>query len=314
MQMEQFLSLPVNAVAQIVRAAGPKVCVFPVNGTRRWFLLECPPETWQGKDFLSAYHEMSVRRQFEIYRLFFDHGIDTLVMPLFGPDLLERGPEYAEAMVNALAEVASGPAFLDFYRQNGIRVRFYGDYRKYFQNTPYAWAADVFDQVSELTAGHNRCRLLYGVFGHDAAETVAELSVQHHAQHHSLPDKRKLVELYYGEYIPPVNLFIGFDRFSAFDMPLISTGNEDLYFTVSPSFYITEKQLRQILFDHLFARRIEEQDYEQLIPPAVARMRQFYQRNQDRTLGVGCVRDGFWYPQTGVILPDQFETNSGVDA
>ena len=33
-----FLRLPTDEVARVVRASGTKVCVFPFNGTRRWFL------------------------------------------------------------------------------------------------------------------------------------------------------------------------------------------------------------------------------------------------------------------------------------
>ena len=37
---EKFINLPVDEVAKIVRGDRPKTCVFPFNGTRRWFLLE----------------------------------------------------------------------------------------------------------------------------------------------------------------------------------------------------------------------------------------------------------------------------------
>src|SRR5215208_2086765 len=121
MDVEQFINLPVQAIAGVMQQTGPKVCVFPINGTRRWFLLEYPPETWQGKDFLAAYQQRSVERQLQLYRLFFDHGIDTLLMPLFGPDLLERGPEYVGVMAAALQELAAGAVFLDFYRQYEVR-------------------------------------------------------------------------------------------------------------------------------------------------------------------------------------------------
>jgi adenosine tuberculosinyltransferase len=37
---EDFLQLSTQEVAALVKATGEKICVFPVNGTRRWFLLE----------------------------------------------------------------------------------------------------------------------------------------------------------------------------------------------------------------------------------------------------------------------------------
>ncbi len=301
--VQKFISLPVSEVAALVRQAGPLVCAFPINGTRRWFLLEYPPETWQSDDFLSAYLNASFERQLELFRLFIDHGVDTLMMPLFGPDLLERGEGYLYMAASGLRQLAEDPLFLDFYHKNNVRVRFYGDHRRFLKNTPYAELSDLFDNVARLTSGNTGSRLLFGVFGHDPAETVAELGVRYYNQYQRLPDKHALVEMYYGEYIPPVSIFIGFDRFSSFDMPLVATGNEDLYFTVAPSSYLDENQLRMILFDHLFTRRVKEPDYEKLTPEAMEWMRNFYHTNRSAIQGTGFVRDGFWYPAPQVRLP-----------
>ena len=38
--LEEFLSWPTEEVAERMRQGKPKVCVFPINGTRRWFALE----------------------------------------------------------------------------------------------------------------------------------------------------------------------------------------------------------------------------------------------------------------------------------
>ena len=40
LSLNEFLGLPTEEVARLVHAAGSKVCVFPINGTRRWYLLE----------------------------------------------------------------------------------------------------------------------------------------------------------------------------------------------------------------------------------------------------------------------------------
>jgi tuberculosinol/isotuberculosinol synthase len=166
----------------------------------------------------------------------------------------------------------------------------------------------LFDEISRATAGHDRFHLFYGVFAHDATESIAEISLNYYQQHGTLPNKRQIVENYYGEEMPPVSLFIGFDRFSAFDMPLIATGSEDLYFTVSPSFYMSDLQLRRILYDHLFTRKTIEQDYEELPAAAIARMADFYHLNQHTTLGLGKLQDGFWYPDAKIIVPESFQT------
>jgi tuberculosinol/isotuberculosinol synthase len=303
---ERFRNLTTAEVAQHMHAAGPKTCAFPINGTRRWFLLE---HTSQGEDLVSSYLDISVRRHIELYRVLFDHGLDTLLAPIFGPDLMERGEDYMQMAAEGLARLATAPEFLDFYRTYGVRVRFYGDYRKFFAPTAYTYLSDLFDEATAKTASHDRHRLFFGVCAQDATETIAELAVQYHTQHGHVPDKRTLVSLYYGEHIPPVDFFIGFDKFCSFDMPLVATGNEDLYFTVSPSPYLTEDQLRDILYDHLYTRRADETDYLDMTPEDWDLMRTFYHANRDRTLGVGArqQRGGYWYPLPTVQLPEGFE-------
>jgi tuberculosinol/isotuberculosinol synthase len=305
-EREQFLDLAVTEVAELVRSHGPKVCVFPVNGTRRWYLLEHPPS--QAGDSARGFLEVIAQRHIELYRLIFDHGVHTLLTPAFGPDIWERGQGYVQMAAEGLAWLATHPDFIDFYREHQVRVRFYGDYRKFFVGTTYAYLADLFDEVTAQTLGHEHHRLFFGLFAHDATETIAELAVEYYAQQERILDKRTLVELYYGEYVEPVDLFIGFDKLCVFDMPLVATGNEDLYFTVSPSPYLGERQLREILYDHLYARRDSEPDYEAMAPQDWAAMRDFYQANLDRTLGVGArqKRGGYWYPLPQVELPASF--------
>jgi tuberculosinol/isotuberculosinol synthase len=285
---------------------GPKVCVFPINGTRRWFILEHPFE--QTGDWVQTYLDTSIWRHVELYQLLFDHGLATLLTPVFGPDLLERGEEYMSMAAQGLAHLATHPDFLNFYEAYAVRVRFYGDYRKFFGPTSYAYLLDLFDQVTQRTMQHDRYRLFLGVCAQDATETIAELAVRYHATYGCVPNKQVLIELYYGEFVEPVDLFIGFDKFCAFDMPLIATGNEDLYFMVSPSPYLTEGQLRDILYDHLYTRRGEEPDYFGMADGDWALLQGFYQLNLGKTMGVGArqTNAGIWCPLPQVELPDSF--------
>lgn len=306
MKADIFGNMPKAEVAQLVRAAGPKVCVFPINGTRRWFLLERRPR--REEDLASTYIDVIGQRQIVLCQMFFDHGLDTLLTPIFGPDLLERGEEYMQMMAEGLARLATHSDFLTFYKTYGVRVRFYGDYRRCFSSTPYAYLSDLFDEVTVQTLSHKRHRLFFGICANDATETVADLAIGYHAEHGLMPDKRTLVEMYYGEYVAPADLFIGFDKFCAFDMPLVASGSEDLYFTVSPSPYLTQRQLRDVLYDHLFARHGDDTDYLDMTSGDWDLMRDFYHANLDRTLGMGAKQEhgGYWYPVPQVRLPNGF--------
>ena len=307
MDLETFLDLSTEEVACLVREAGPKVSVFPINGTRRWLILEHPEAV--AENFVEAYLNIAGRRHVELYQLFFDHGVDTLLTPVFGPDILARGEGYSDLIRDGLSWFARGPDFLDFYDAYDVRVRVYGDYRRYLEPTPYAEVIDDFEAVEQRTASHSRCRLFFGVCAHDATETIAEIGVRFHQVHIRLPTRREIVEAYYGEYVASVDFFIGFDKFAAFDMPLVATGNEDLYFTVAPSPYLHARQLRTILFDHIYARPKGENTYTEMTEVGWAAMRDFYHANVGNTSGIGIRHKmGIWYPLPQVQLLDKLTT------
>jgi tuberculosinol/isotuberculosinol synthase len=301
MDPDDFQSLSEHEIAQVVRASGSKVCVFPINGTRRWFVLEhSVPE---GADWAQVYCDVAAERHIDLYRMLFDHGLDTLLTPIFGPDLIARGDDYATMAIEGLVWLATDPRFLAFYRERDVRVRFYGDHRRFLTARGYGYVSDLFDEAAAQTASHSRHRLFFGVCAHDATETIAQLAVQYHSEHGRIPDKKALIEAYYGELVEPVSLFIGFDKPSVFDMPLVATGSEDLYFTVSPSPYLSRRQLRAILYDHMYNRRGGDVDYASLDAEAWRGMGDFYRMNLDHTLGVGTRVGGVWYPLPQVVLP-----------
>lgn len=295
---EEFLQLPTPEVAARVRASGPKVCVFPVNGTRRWFMLEHAGQI-KG-DFFDAYMDASIKNHVELCAMLFDHGVDIVLAPVFGRELMRRGDEYTRRVgIDGLVRTATDESYRQFYEQYRVRVRFYGDYREVLTGTPYEYALSSIVDLVEATKDNTGYRLFFGVFADESTETIARLSVQHYLDHGSIPDKQTLIRQYYGEDLPPVSLFIGFDRFSVFDMPLLATGEEDLYFSVSPSPYMTDHQLRAILYDHLYVRPTPEPDYTQWTESELQWLRQYYRENRDRAFGVGKLKFNLWIPDSG---------------
>lgn len=306
MDQETFLNLPTEEIADLVRERGPRVCVFPINGTRRWFMLEHADAAEQTPE---TYLDIAGRRHVELYRLFFDHGIEILLTPIFGPDILKRGTSYAPIIESGLTWFARNQVFLDFYEDYDVRVSVYGDAAGYLRETTYEDALAAFETLEERTTSHQHYRLLFGVCAHDAAETVANIGVRFHQKHGRLPTKREIIETYYSEYIPPVDLFIGFDRPAVFDMPLVANGNEDLYFMVSPSPYLETNTLRRILYDHLYARRIDDADYNSLKATDLEMLRRFYYQNRQSVLGLGRrqLEDSVWLPYPQVEAIERFE-------
>lgn len=291
-----FLKLSTPEVAKLVRASGPQVCVFPINGTRRWFMLEHAQDTKD--DPVQAYLDITGKQHIKQYQLFFEHGLDTLIAPSLGLIHFMRNGEYMEKIAaDGMARLATHPDFLSFYKNYKVRVRFYGNYRKELAETPFAYLIDLFDRITKDTA-HNDCyRLFYGISANDATEMVAELSVKHFQETGQVPRRDELVKLYYGEYIEPASLFIGFSKLRVYDYPLLGLGAENLYFTTAPSLYLNDCQLRDILYDHLYLRSIKEPDYMAMSKKDMDLLRSFYAANQSIVLGVGKIQSGLWIPK-----------------
>ncbi len=298
MPFERFLQLPTAEVSALVKATGHKVCVFPVNGTRRWFMLEHGDEI--GSDFFEAYMHKSIQNHVDLCAMLFDHGIQTLLAPVFGRELMRRGDEYTQRVgIDGLVRTATDKNYRDFFDKYNVKVRFYGDYRDVLTGTPYEYALKSIYEVTEATKHHTAFQLFFGVFADEVTETIARLSVEHYLAQGSIPDKEALVRKYYGTDLPPVSMFIGFDKFSVFDMPLLTTGEEDLYFSLSPSPYMTEHQLRAILYDHIYVRRAPEPDYTKFAPEELSWLREYYRHNKDYAFGVGKLKFNLWFPEIG---------------
>ncbi len=182
---ESFLQLPTSEVAALIKATGEKVCVFPVNGTRRWFLLEHAEEI--KNDFFEAYMGVSIRNHIELCAMLFDHGIDTILAPVFGRELMRRGDEYTRRVgIDGLVGTSTDRNYRDFFEQYHVRVRFYGDYRDVLTGTPYEYALKSMYEVTEATKQNTSVRLFFGVFADEVTETVSRLSVEHYVAQGSI--------------------------------------------------------------------------------------------------------------------------------
>lgn len=294
--LERFLQLPTHEIADIVKANGTKVCVFPFNGTRRWFLLEHSDELVSQP---RAYVETTIQGYIRVYKMLFEHGIETVLAPVFGREILTRGEKYMNMIGDSMKLLADHPQFISLYNDYQVRVRFYGDYRKDLE-AQHQHITQSFDRATEQTINHDNHQLLYGVFATDATQAVAELSIEYYRMHNRIPTRDELVKMYYGEQLEKADIFIGFEKFAAFDYPLLQSGNESLYFTVAPSLYITETLLRKILHDHIYQRPTVELDYDLMTEEQRTALREYYHLRRDDALGVGKVVDGIWYSETNL--------------
>ena len=306
--LAEFVSWPTDKIAGYVRENNLRVGVLAINGTRRWFRLEHSDESINSEAFLNAMIDVNIR----LCRLLYDHGVDTVVLPVFGPELLAR-TDYDEIAWKGLHCLATDPKLREFFSADDVRVRFYGDYCEAFKEAPWSDLLASFDDLVEGTAQHGKNRLFLGVCAQNAPDTIARLAVEFYKKVGRVPGRRELVQLYYGEDLCPANFFIGFDRFCAFDMPLIDDGNVALYFTVCPSPYLTTVQLREILYDYICLRNTTlENEHIQTEYPYLKNMKVFYDANRRQTQGIGFLMDGIWYPTSHVIIPSGMQPRQAL--
>jgi adenosine tuberculosinyltransferase len=269
---------------------------WPFNGTRRWYLLHRSrhPNT-------DDYVVTLIRRQAELHRLIFAHGISVIMAPGFGKELLARGTDYTRLVLGGLLRLAEDPVYQEMF-SCGVRIRFYGDFAEVLDTPTFRPILQECARLTSDTASGDGPLLLIGLFADAPYPTLARLSVKIAARRGRPPERRELIEGYYGLDVPDLSLYLGFAQPALFDVPLVATGREDLYTTLTPSPDLTEVQLREILYDHLVTRRIPDPDYETLSAEARLALTEYNERYSGITLGVGRIDPitRVWTP----LLPD----------
>jgi adenosine tuberculosinyltransferase len=296
-QLAEWLSWRRAHLAQWVLAQEqPVVMGWPFNGTRRWYLLHRRENSTAG-DYVTT----TIRRQAEQHRLVFAHGVSVIVAPHFGRELLQRGTSYTQTVLGGLLKLGDDPINQEMV-DAGLRIHFYGDYEEILDTPVFRPMLDACASLTAATASGDGPLLLIGLFADAPYPKIARLSVAFAEKHGRAPDRQDLIEAYYGLAVPNLSLFVGFSQPALFDVPLLTTGREDLYATLAPSADLTEKQLREILYDHLVTRRIADDNYEMLPDGALAALAAYYERPRGMTVGIGRIDSltGVWNP----LLPD----------
>jgi adenosine tuberculosinyltransferase len=289
--LPEFLEWPTERVAEwIGNRPEPLVVGWPFNGTRRWFLgyARDHPEK-------NDYPSTLARRLAEHHRMLLDHGVAAVITPSFGELNLRRGEEYVRHALRGLVSMASDEAYLELFRR-GARVRFYGDYRETLSGPEFGPMVEACDEIMASTADGDGPLILLGLFADNADEAIARLAVDLFRKHGKVPDRAALIENYYGVPVPDLGFYVGFEQPQIFDVPLVKTGWEDLYYTLNPTPDVDERQLRTILYDHLVARGSTDVEYDKL--PLEGQLRIVEQSRRRGTVGLGRVD-----PLTGVWRP-----------
>ena len=295
--LDEFLQLPARQVADLIRGL---TLGFPIDGTRRWFLLH-HPQVWN----VEEYKALTAKAYVESFRMLFDHGVETILVPAFGGELMSRGEEYVREMMEAMARLAQNPTFDTFYREYNVRVRFYGDWRRQIKGLP---GEDVLVQALDTcpaTRHTGSRRLLYGLWADDILVNIVD-DLARSTQQHVEFTREAIVSRYYGELVNPTDIYIGFGRPTVFDVPMLVTSQTDLYYTIVPSLDLDARLFRMILWDH-FVGRWTQQEWDSVSEQDFRALRTSYEVHHDTVLGLGEVDPvtHIWQPR-GLSPIDMF--------
>ncbi len=222
--------------------------VIYINGTRRWFLTQS--KNW------ADYPRLAGLAHRQVCQLLYDHGLQTLIQPLLGYDILARGLDYLRlAMEQGLGELTQ-PAYREWYHREEIRVTFYGNWLNILTEFKFSQATELVQLVAE-TCGYTRRKLLFGVFADEGLDNIVHLARQ-------VNRGEALLEDYYGQPVGPVDLVIGSGQPVIWDVPLLNINKAHLYFLQAPTFCLNREALRRILFDCLYQRINDDEIYDNL--------------------------------------------------
>lgn len=294
--LAEWLNWPREDVARWISARQrPVVMGWPFNGTRRWYLLH-RRDNPAAPDYVTT----TIRRQAEQHRLVFAHGVSVIIAPHFGYELLQRGETYTRTVLGGLLKLGEDPVNQEMF-DAGVRIRFYGDYEEVLDTPTYRPMLHACASLTTATASGDGPLLFIGLFADAPYPKVARLSIEFAEKYGRPPTRQDLIAAYYGLPVPDLGLYVGFSQPALFDVPLLTTGQEDLYATLTPSGDLTEKQLREMLYDHLVTRRLAADGYDSLPDEALAKLAEYNERYRGVTLGVGRIDPltGLWNP----ILP-----------
>lgn len=235
---------------QIANIGGKNIdtAVLYINGTRRWFRSQC--EDWQnyGKLVEEAHRRVS--------QLCYEHGINTLIQPVLGYDLLTRGAGYLRMAVEALGSLVADD-YRRWFVENEIQVCFYGNWRSALAETGHREIVGELSRLMKFTRTHGKRRLFIGLFADEGLKRIVDLA-------HCTCDDGEFLRAYYGAAVGPVNIVIGSGQPAIWDIPLLDINKANLYFMQAPTYFLAEARLREILHDHLYRRRNDDELQEDL--------------------------------------------------
>ena len=288
--------------ARFVQAnEGPRVVTLVDDGTRRTGLISYRMNLSQ-EEFMVKLNRRLARPFMDTYELLFRQGADHIFTPAMTHGRYALDENYQRQIIAYANEVFGGEFWREWFHTQKIHCRLYGD-REMLQEHGYGRTLELADALASETKGYAR-KLWLGFACSTAIEQIrfaenrALEGGRRHDKHQYQNGYPDLVRAYYGEDVPPVDVFIRPCECRLSEtMPPFLGEYAECYFTPVPATEMRGDWYRKVLYDFMFVRRrtFGAKSYrENLEPQALEYLRGYYERHATTVMGLGHRVGGFW--------------------
>ncbi len=304
-EVDKFIGLSTKEMCEVLkRERSPRLGVFVPDGSRR-LVLAFTDAVPGSEEFFRLCAVLPAKHLLESLKVFFDHGLPTLLVPIMSRSVFNRGEDYRRfTALDGLKILFKDPNWRKFYAQYDIRVCVYGDpemLRGTVCEPVLAWMRETLEQTIAY-----QTHTLYYAIGESPrmGENIAAAGIAFYQQYGRPPTTEEQIRQYYGEPLPPADFFIMSSKMSglgALPRFLVDGDTEVYFFPVPGMLGLTEETYRLILQDLLFHRsglRAEKPGASGTVAHRAA-MKEYYTRNVKTVLGLGRQIGSVWVPEDG---------------
>lgn len=297
----EFVKLPTDEIAALTKSLEkPKVGIFIPDGNRRMTLAftQLDPSS---DEFYFENARMTTDYFIKNLKVFINHGLDTLFVPLISGNVLDRNHKYQQiTLKQGLKTIFKAQQWLNFYKENDIRVHIYGNLER-LKESKLTELTDWIDEIQASTAKNRSRHLFYGFLSPNRHGTeLSHLAIDFYKKYGREPEYQELVYSYYGVHVASADFFIMSTKFAGLGAlpPLICGQETQLYFLPAPGVMaLTQETYREILYDLLFHRpKSANNGYSNFDLQNLELLKNYYLKQGNNVIGLGERIGKFWVP------------------
>ena len=317
--IEQWQNYTGSELASYVQARKVSL-MLSVDGTQRFYLTH-RLHSEDDKPFqFEEYVEFVITPMAKLYELVFSLGVNTVLTTVLLPSNFDRAGKYAAKVIEQTYHAFGGPLFQSIYHRYKVDVGLFGDYdiapaadsvRSQIEQLKTTLAAlSRFDTITDGTttttsssstaSPQNDNHLLLGFCAGSSIQEIVKRSEKLRTNGVE-PTDEALRKACFPQGPERLDILIeaGWLKAGGLVPPLLDGGHTNTYDLAFLMLDLDEVTLRRILYDHIFLREAWSDDKQSYSLSDIKVMREYYQANQGRLIGLGHLVDpGLWYPHT----------------